>query len=192
VNHDTVIFDLELTAWEGSLARNWSGPGEFREIVQIGAVRLSGAALSERLSFNLLVKPDRNPILSEYFTELTGITNEALAASGVPFASAYEAFCEFSEGARAWAYGADTQIVNENIALHGLAGQVPLFEGETIAPWFAAQGVDIGTVNSGRLAAEVGGTSAGAEHNALADARSIAEAARVLIAQGASNPFSPR
>ena len=29
-----VIYDTEYTAWEGSLARNWSGPNEHRELLQ--------------------------------------------------------------------------------------------------------------------------------------------------------------
>ncbi len=35
-----VVYDLEYTAWEGSLERNWSGPNEDPEIVQIGAVKI--------------------------------------------------------------------------------------------------------------------------------------------------------
>ena len=31
------IFDLEFTAWECSMARHWLTPGEFKEVVQIGA-----------------------------------------------------------------------------------------------------------------------------------------------------------
>jgi hypothetical protein len=33
---DVAFFDLEYTAWEGSKARNWAGPGEHREIIEIG------------------------------------------------------------------------------------------------------------------------------------------------------------
>ena len=32
-----VVYDLEYTAWEGSLERNWGGPNEDPEIIQIGA-----------------------------------------------------------------------------------------------------------------------------------------------------------
>jgi hypothetical protein len=43
---DFVVADLEYTAWEGALARGWSAPGDFREIVQIGAVRVARAGVS--------------------------------------------------------------------------------------------------------------------------------------------------
>ena len=39
-----VLFDLEFTAWEGSLERGWSEPWEAREIIQIGAVRVKDDA----------------------------------------------------------------------------------------------------------------------------------------------------
>ena len=34
------IFDLEFTAWECSMASHWLRPGEFKEVVQIGALRV--------------------------------------------------------------------------------------------------------------------------------------------------------
>jgi hypothetical protein len=46
-----VVFDTEFTAWRGSMERNWAGPGEFREIVQIGAVRIDAETLAEAESF---------------------------------------------------------------------------------------------------------------------------------------------
>jgi len=30
---DFIVADLEYPSWEGAHARNWGGPGEFREIV---------------------------------------------------------------------------------------------------------------------------------------------------------------
>ena len=37
---EIVIFDLEYTAWEGSMQRDWGGEGEYRELVQTGGVKL--------------------------------------------------------------------------------------------------------------------------------------------------------
>ena len=70
------VFDLEWTTWEGAQARNWSGPGEEREIVEIGAVKLDGRnSLREISAFDMLVRPRLNPLLSDYFTGLTGDTH---------------------------------------------------------------------------------------------------------------------
>ena len=53
-----VVFDLEWTAWEGSRDRNWSGPKEEREIIEIGAVKIDGAnGFAETVRFENLVRP---------------------------------------------------------------------------------------------------------------------------------------
>ena len=77
-----VIFDLEFTAWEGSMESRWTRPGELTEVVQIGAVKLDAASLKEVDAFEMLVKPRVNPILSDYLVALTGIDNKQLAARG--------------------------------------------------------------------------------------------------------------
>ena len=70
-----VAVDLKYTSWEGSLERGWSRPHEHREVVQIGAVRLdAGNGFAEVDALDVLVRPQRNPVLSEYFVALTGIT----------------------------------------------------------------------------------------------------------------------
>ena len=71
------IFDLEFTSWEGSLQREWSGKNEHREIVEIGVVKLD--LLNWRVTgeeYRRLVKPRVNPQLSEYFTNLTQISQK--------------------------------------------------------------------------------------------------------------------
>ena len=94
-----IIFDLEFTAWSGSMEHRWMRPGEHREVVQIGAIKLDTATLEEIDSFNVLVKPRLNPVLSPYLEALTGVTNEAVTRSGVDFADAYRAFVAFAAGA---------------------------------------------------------------------------------------------
>ena len=79
-----VVFDLEFTAWPGSIQSQWSRPGEFREVVQIGAVRLSPRTLKPVEEFEMLIIPRLNPVLSDFFVQLTGITNEALTRRGCP------------------------------------------------------------------------------------------------------------
>src|SRR5476649_1593114 len=83
------IFDLEYTAWECSMARHWLGPGEFKEVVQIGAVKLDADTLTILAELEILVRPRINPRLSPYFEALTGITSERLARQGEDFATAY-------------------------------------------------------------------------------------------------------
>ena len=84
-----VVFDLEFTAWEGSMAACWLRPGEFQEIVQIGAVKVD-EDFNAGETFALLVRPRFNPVLSPYLEGLTGITNEAMRAGSVDFAEHFE------------------------------------------------------------------------------------------------------
>src|SRR6478735_10006287 len=83
------IFDLEYTAWECSMARHWLTPGEFREVVQIGAVRLDADSFAILDTFEALVVPRVNSVLSPYFEKLTGITSRQLIRDGMDFSTAY-------------------------------------------------------------------------------------------------------
>ena len=116
------IYDLEYTAWEGSLARNWGGDGEYRELVQIGAVRLANRqGYPEITSFERLALPVFNPVLSDYFTKLTGITNTDLASCGEPFAGVIEGFAAFVGAAKiVAANGDDASCLSENCCWRGV------------------------------------------------------------------------
>lgn len=174
-----VVVDLEYTAWEGSLGRGWSGPGEHREVVQIGAVRLDAAAgLSETGSFERLVLPRRNPVLSAYFTALTGIDNARLRAEGVPADRAFARFADFADGALIASNGPDHDVVAETCGLQDIADPLAGRDWLDLAPLFA----DIfgRRIVSAALPAATGLGVCGPAHDALADARAIAVALRRL------------
>jgi inhibitor of KinA sporulation pathway (predicted exonuclease) len=101
-----VVFDLEWTAWEGSLARSWSGPGEYREVIQVGAVRLDAVRFERLAVFDRLVRPVRNPVLSDYITRLSGLTNERMLAEGVSLDAALAEFAAFVGDGRSGATAA--------------------------------------------------------------------------------------
>jgi hypothetical protein len=56
---EIVIFDVEVTTWEGTWERRWSGEGEYREVVQIGAVCADTLTLKEQGSFSVVSKADK-------------------------------------------------------------------------------------------------------------------------------------
>src|ERR1700733_6417929 len=114
------VFDLEFTAWKGSLARLWLGPGEFKEVAQIGAVRLNPESLAVEATFDCLVIPRVNRTVSDYFETLTGISNARLASDGVDFEMAYRRFVDFAAGSIIAAFGHDEWVLEENIRLYGL------------------------------------------------------------------------
>ncbi|HXJ02893.1 MAG TPA: 3'-5' exonuclease [Micropepsaceae bacterium] len=186
-----VIFDLEFTAWEGSMESRWTRPGELTEVVQIGAVKLDAATLKEIDSFDMLVSPRVNPVLSDYFVALTGITNEAMALRGVDFVIAYRAFLDFVGDAPIIAHGRDDLIFATNLKLYGWERALPMPPYTNAIHWFAAQGVDLKGKRACDVAEAAGGVFEGRKHNALADARGVAAGFRVLIGKGAANPFLP-
>ena len=65
-----IIVDLEATCW-----KKGSSPKRM-EIIEIGAVKLDGSAFEKLSEFSSFVKPVQEPILSDFCTELTSITQK--------------------------------------------------------------------------------------------------------------------
>lgn len=184
-----IVFDLEFTAWEGSLARRWLAPGEFKEVVQIGAVRLDARTLEETGHLNLLVRPRINRTISHYLENLTGIANEALATRGIDFADAYRSFVEFTNGGVIAAFGRDDLVLAKNLRLYGLSDAPPLPPYLNIVPWLGENGIEAGGHHACHVGPLAGVPFSGREHDALDDARSVAAGIRALAGRGARNPF---
>ena len=182
------VFDLEYTAWDCSMARHWLAPGEFKEVVQIGAVRLDGKSLAVLDEFELLVRPRINPVLSPYFEKLTGITNEDVAARGVDFADAYRCFADFVGDNPITAFGHDERILAENLRLYGIADFSPLPRFWDLRGWFAACNIDPRGLLSCEIAPSLGLPVRGRAHNALDDARSMAASMEEMMRRGAVRP----
>ena len=173
-----IIVDLEYTAWPGSLERSWSRADEHREVVQIGAVRLdAGDGFTELAALNILVRPQRNPVLSDYFVALTGITNQRLAAEGTELATALDALAEFADGAPLHSNGPDGLVIIENCALIGIDNPLPQENWRDIAPALERL-LDRARVGSAEIPALLGLPAPGPAHDALADARAIAAGLR--------------
>ena len=185
-----VTFDLEFTAWEGSLAAGWLRPGEFKEVVQIGAVKVDRSfAPIDRL--DVLVLPRLNPVLSDFLQELTGITNDEVRARGVDFAQAYEAFVAFAGSVPIMAFGRDDLVLGENLRLYGLKDLPPLPRYLDIRHWLHGQGIDVRGLHACDVGPAAGVPFEGQPHNALCDALSIAAGVAALIARGAPLPEVP-
>jgi inhibitor of KinA sporulation pathway (predicted exonuclease) len=189
MSKEVVVFDTEFTAWRGSVERAWQGPGEFREIVQIGAVSLDTSTLAETASFSVLIRPQLNPTLSDYFIALTRITNERVARDGVDFAAGASAFAAFVGKRRLYCYGRDDRIIAANADRLGKPALWANTTAVNLRQWLVDVGIAVAGVSSGTLAKHVGSVSQGVAHDALVDARSLAEAVRYLVKMGAPNPF---
>jgi len=185
-----VLYDLEYTAWEGSMENRWLRPGEFREVVQIGAVRVDISTWEIVAEFETLVRPRINGTLSCYFETLTGITNAKLRERGVDLCEAYRRFVEFAAEGPIASFGREDLVLMRNLALYGIYDVQPLPVHHNIASWLNENGVVTKGLHACDIARACGAEFAGREHDALDDARSLAVGARRLIARGARKPFA--
>ena len=178
------IFDLEYTAWECSMARSWLTPGEFREVVQIGAVKLDADSFAVQAEFDVLIKPRFNPQLSPYFENLTGITSDQVARRGVDFQTAYDQFLAFAGDCPIAAFGRDEKVLEDNLRLYGITDAKPLPLFYDLRGWFAVQGLDPRGRHSCEIGPALGVPFVGRSHNALDDAKSLAAGMAAIAVRG--------
>ena len=181
------ILDLEFTAWPGSLQRKWSEPFEWREIVQIGFLLVDAASrFRSHEGFEMLVKPVRNPHLSEYFTALTGITQTALDSAAVPFPHALASLAEAAKPATTIIFnGNDGEILRENCLMRGLEFPLPGHRMENFRPLLKRTLGDVsGDLTSSNLPQVAGVSTKGQAHSALHDCDAIASALAVWRSNG--------
>ncbi len=170
------ILDLEYTAWEGSVARSWSEPWEWREIVQIGALTVDAPRFTPRDELEILVKPQRNPSLSDYFQKLTGITQADVDAEGVTFVAALEKLVSFLAAVEIVMFnGYDGRILRENCAFNGVAFPLAaerMFDFRSLLA--STLSLPLQALVSSRLPKLAGIEVNGCAHSGLHDCRAIA------------------
>ena len=178
------VFDLEYTTWEGTNARRWSGPGEYFEVVQIGAIILElEPNLTEVAAFEVLTRPEFNPVLSEYFTELTGITNADLDTGAVSFGAGLDQFVQFCAGTnRVVCNGWDYRALHDNCTWRGVDWPFDAGSIGDLRPMFEKR---VGTANnaawSSKMPESLGLPAPGGAHTGLGDVRAIAIALRTML-----------
>ncbi len=182
-----IIYDTEYASWKGFIDLPLDDERRKKaEIVQIAALKINLDDLSVAEEFNCYIKPYFEPKLTQYFTDLTGITDELLAAEGTDFLAAYGRFLHFAGNlpcyAHAWGQkAADEIVIRNNLDLWNFPyAKEPDYR--NIAPWFEQQykslGLPITTQSSGQIGKLLGLDKEIAhlkldEHNALYDVYSI-------------------
>lgn len=184
-----VIFDTEYTSWEGCLEHGWVG-NQKKEIVQIAALKVSDE-LEVLEEFNQLCKPSINPILSDYFVNLTHITNEQVKMYGISFLEAYDKFVEFVDGcvclSHVWGKdyynNGDGVVIDENLNLYGKENKVNIVYrnvGAIFKELYLKNNIDVAIQSSGQIAKILGLDKKIEDlglnpHNAMYDVFSILE-----------------
>ena len=171
-----VILDTEYTSWEGSMRRNWSESWEARETVQIAAMLVEQEPEFAQLSsFSVTLRPKKNPVLSEYFTALTGITQSDLDSS-IEYEEAIKLIVDLSEGGSlpiyTWGDG-DESSLKETAAIQGQRFPTELNAMKDVRDVFEALDVSTAGYQSGTIYQALKLPSPGQAHNALDDVLSI-------------------
>lgn len=180
-----IIFDTEFTAWKGSQERDWSGENEERELVQIGALKVKKLKTTIKVvkKLNIYIKPRINPILSDYFKNLTGIEQSTIDEKGRGFREAMKIFYRFcknknGEKFNLYSFGNDYHVIKENLKLNSINKKSKFYKWERkffdITPFFEPY-VNVKKYSSGTLykAFNIKPKSKSSVHNALWDGISL-------------------
>ena len=169
MTNEIIIFDTEFTSWEGAQERNWSGDNEYKEIIQVGAVKMNinSGAVTETL--NISIKPIFNPKLSDYIKDLTGITQEEVD-NGLTLQAAVLQFLNFSSGNPVFSWGNDIDVVNEDLS----SKDIPTITDDNffdLRSWIVPRYPQLAKANSGSLARlmNLDDQISGSEHDAVYD-----------------------
>jgi inhibitor of KinA sporulation pathway (predicted exonuclease) len=93
-----VVVDVEATCWEGKIPE-----GMANDIIEIGICLLDVSTGEITDSRGILVKPERS-VISPFCTQLTTLTPEMIAASGVSYKEACQLVKkDYAAQSRAWA-----------------------------------------------------------------------------------------
>ncbi|GAB5388073.1 MAG: hypothetical protein Alpg2KO_10410 [Alphaproteobacteria bacterium] len=180
--------DTEYTTWPGAMENDWSEDWQHRELVQIAALKVDAATLKVVEEFECLVKPVKNPQLSDLFIRLTAVTQEELDQRGLSVAKAFAACRDFMgyDGSGAQppiiAYGNDNLIFEETAGLNDLTPPFPdAFH--DCRDLVRLTGTDPALYSSGTVFRAAGLSLGGHVHNALHDCNSMVAALQIWDTQ---------
>ena len=110
-----VIWDTEYTSWKGCNENGWNNEKrEYKEIIQIGAVKLDTQKKEILDTFDRVVRPEINPDLSDYIKNLTGIT-QSRVDSAEHFEKVLRDFLEWSSDLQLYSYANEFGVVQRNL-----------------------------------------------------------------------------
>ncbi|MEO1734164.1 MAG: exonuclease [Pseudomonadota bacterium] len=194
-----IIYDCEFATAPGAPQRFWCGPLDPDPVVfQIGAVRMSleppFAAIDR---FEVLIRPigrtgapvDLHPLNAK----LTGVTPDRLTHEGTSLADALQRLNTFAGNDRLWAWGKDEfNMVAISCYVAGISPIIPADRFGNAPALFHAAGVSLDIIHglrSNTMLDHFGLSLPDARgHDALGDARMVAEALRHLMQEGRLDP----
>jgi hypothetical protein len=194
-----IIFDCEFLCIEGSQRRFWCAAIDPDPVIaQIGAVKLGLEGEFPILDhYKAYVRPiDRFGAqypLDPYFTNLTGITEDNIAAEGRTLQEALSGLVSFSDGARFWSWGKDElNMVAISCYIAGIQPVIPAYRFDNAVKLLIAAGMpieDLARTPSNKLADYYRVEHPPLQgHDALDDALSVSYTLRYLMRTGNLQP----
>ena len=168
------------------MERGWSGPDEYREIYDIGAVHVHGEDIEVVTTFRKLVTLEIVPALPAYSTNLTGITQEHLDGHGIPFSEMVSAFKQFAGDLSIYCWGIDGERLAENCELKNVANPFPASQFHNMREVFKKYGVPADDYMSSTIVEYFGQRNEHTAHQGLDDALNIVTAVRLLAEKSTS------
>lgn len=165
------------------MERKWSGPGEYRELYDIGAVVMAGDTFDIIGRYRQLVRLELVPELPEYSAKLTGITQKEIDETGISFSDMLRAFKEFAGERPAYAWGHDGEVIAENCRLKNTPNPFSPDQFRNMREVFKEHGVPADNYFSSTIVEYFGEHNKHTAHQGLDDALNIVEALKLLQAK---------
>lgn len=173
-----VVVDLEATCWsEASQPALYAQQSERSEIIEIGAVMLD-SELQPTDEFQRFVRPVRSPILSDFCTSLTSITQRDVEQAAL-FATVYASFVEWMGGCDgvtlvSWGRYDHNQLVRETSAAGlKMPTWIPVNAKEEFTAWARAHTRQRLRYGMARALAYLDIAPVGTAHRGIDDARNL-------------------
>lgn len=167
-----LLIDTEYTADRHSKTRNWKG--EHKEIIQIGLIAF-GEDFSVHDSLRVYVRPEKNPTLTAFIKELTGIRQADIHAAQ-PLQEVWKKVVPYFVGRSLYAFGDDAKVIEDNFVLNGHARPWECRRIVDIGPYLETvcdrAGIDMAQYSSGTLC-QAFGIVGDPAHDALNDMKNL-------------------
>lgn len=176
LSKEIIVWDSEFTAWDGSYDNGWTAPGQFKELIQIGAVRVRTSDFAELDRFEVYIKPTINPILSAYFIELTGITQEKINRNGLLSKKALPMFFNWVKRSSLYSWGiTDYWALAETCKINNIILPLNKDKFYDVRMIFWKKGVMAEDYQSSTIVKAFSQKPKRAAHSAINDARTIVD-----------------
>ena len=171
-----IYLDLEycypgMTKQTGRPSKN-----DKRQVVQIAAICYDNSVGKELSSFDILTAPKYAKVLPDFFTELTGITQDQVDQKSVVFSDAFEKLILFCGDSNVYTFDKDWYVLRQNCGYHKINFAFEKKPFIRISGKLDEWGLNQNKYSSGTLYKAAGLRMEGHVHNALHDVRSMAAA----------------